>query len=252
LFAYSERAPLKVRLENIAIVLKCPKFAGNVGSVARCAKNMGIKDLIVVGNRNLDNEELRKMATHVSNDIVDRIRHYDVLEEALADFNWVIGTTSRHGWGRGPVVPPRKMAEDVVGLSQENRIALLFGPEDKGLTNEDLHFCQMMVAIPTAGFKSLNLAQAAMVICYEVFVAQRDEDFAFTQKLSTIKEIEAMYVQLKETLTAIGFLLPDNPDYWMTHIRRLLSRTTLFAREVKIIRGICRQIEWYGNHKERS
>jgi tRNA/rRNA methyltransferase len=252
--ACSERAPLNAKLDNIAIVLKGPKFAGNVGSVARCAKNMGIASLFVVGSRELDleDEELRRMATHVSNDIVDGIRRYNTLDEALSGFNWVIGTTARHGWGRGPVVSPKQMADAVVGLSQENKIALLFGPEDTGLTNDDLRFCQTIVTIPTAGFKSLNLAQATMVICYEIFVAQTEEDSGFTQKLADIKETEAMYVQLQKTLTAIGFLLPDNPDYWMRHIRRLLSRTALFTREVKIVRGICRQIEWYGDHKERK
>lgn len=243
---------MHAKLDNIAIVLKGPKFAGNVGSVARCAKNMGIAELIVVGNRDLEDEAVRQMATHVAGDIVDGIRHYDTLAEALAEFNWVVGTTARHGWGRGPVVSPRQMAEQVVNVSQENRVALLFGPEDTGLTNDDLHFCQTMVTIPTAGFKSLNLSQAAMVVCYEIFVAQSAEDLGFKQKLAEAKELEGMYAHLQATLAAIGFLLPENPDYWMTHIRRLFSRTTLLAREVKIIRGICRQIEWYGDHKERK
>ncbi len=243
---------MHANLDNIAIVLKGPKFAGNVGSVARCAKNMGISSLMVVGSRDLDDEELRRMATHVAGDIVDGIRCYDTLDEALATFNWVVGTTARHGWGRGPVISPRHMAERVVGLSQENRVALLFGPEDTGLTNDDLRFCQMLVTIPTSGFKSLNLSQAAMVVCYEIFVAQSEEHSGFTQKLAEANELEGMYVQLQATLSAIGFLLPENPDYWMMHIRRLFSRTTLLAREVKIIRGICRQIEWYGDHKERK
>lgn len=243
---------MHAKLDNIAIVLKGPKFSGNVGSVARCAKNMGVAELIVVGNRELEDEEMRKMATHVAGDIVDGIRHCDTLDEALAGFNWVVGTTARHGWGRGPVVSPRQMAEQVVNVSQENRVALLFGPEDTGLTNDDLRFCQTLVSIPTAGFKSLNLSQAAMVICYEIFVAESNEGSGFKQKLAESRELEGMYDHLQATLSAIGFLLPENPDYWMTHIRRLFSRTTLLAREVKIIRGICRQIEWYGDHKERK
>ncbi len=243
---------MDVNLDNIAIILKNPKFAGNVGSVARCAKNMGISRLIVIGGNDLDGEELRKMATHAAKDVVDGIRYYETLDEALAGFQWVVGTTARHGWGRGPVISPREMAESVVGLSEKNNIAVLFGPEDRGLTNNDLRFCQMIVTIPTAGFKSLNLAQAAMVVCYEIFVAQKEEDTGFVQKLADIKDVEAMYVQLKKTLMDIEFLLPDNPDYWMMHIRRLLSRTKLFAREVKIIRGICRQIERYGERRKTT
>jgi tRNA/rRNA methyltransferase len=243
---------MQANLENVAIVLKGPKFPGNVGSAARCAKNMGIKKLFVVGNRDLDDEAVRQMATHESKDVVESIRHFDTLDEALADFSWVVGTTARQGAGRGPVVSPRRMAESLIGLSQENRIALLFGPEDTGLTNDDLGFCQTVVTIPTVGFKSLNLSHAVMIVCYELLVARMDDEVKFMPKLASSRELEGMYVQLKEILTAIGFLNPENPDYWMMHLRRLFARTTLHAREVKIIRGICRQIEWYGDHKERK
>jgi tRNA/rRNA methyltransferase len=236
----------------VTIVLKGPKFSGNVGSAARCAKNMGIGRLIVVGNRDLDDEAVRQMATHVSKDIVDSIRHFDILDEALADFSWIVGTTARQGSQRGPVVSPRRMAESLVAISQENEIALLFGPEDTGLTNDDLRFCQTVVTIPTMGFKSLNLSHAVMILCYELFIAQMGEEAKPTAKMAGSRELEAMYVQLKAVLQAIGFLNPENPDYWMMHIRRLFARTTLQAREVKILRGICRQIEWYGDHKERK
>lgn len=243
---------VKANLDHVTIVLKGPKFPGNVGSTARCAMNMGISKMIVVGNRDLDDDEVRQMATHVAKEIVNGIRHVDTLDEALAGFSWVVGTTSRQGSGRGPVVSPRRMAEILVGLSQENEIALLFGPEDKGLTNDDLRFCQTLVTIPTVGFKSLNLSHAVMVVCYELLIARMENDGGYAPKLAGTKELEGMYAQLKETLLAIGFLLPDNPDYWMMHLRRLFARTTLLAREVKILRGICRQIAWYGDHKERK
>jgi tRNA/rRNA methyltransferase len=243
---------MQVNLENVTIVLKGPKFPGNVGSAARCANNMGIGKLIVVGNRELDDEAVRQMATHVSKDIVDGIRHFDTLDEALAGFEWVVGTTARQGSGRGPFASPRRMAESLVAVSRENRIALLFGPEDTGLTNDDLRFCQTVVTIPTVAFKSLNLSHAVMILCYELLVARLDDEGKFLPKLASSRELEGMYTQLKVILQAIGFLNPENPDYWMMHIRRLLARTTLQAREVKIIRGICRQIEWYGDHKERK
>jgi tRNA/rRNA methyltransferase len=243
---------MNMNLDNVTIVLKGPKFPGNVGSAARCAKNMGIGKLIVVGNRNLDDEAVRQMATHVSKDVVETIRHFDTLDEALAGFSWIVGTTARQGSGRGPVVTPRRMAESLVAISQENTIALLFGPEDTGLTNDDLRFCQTVVTIPTAGFKSVNLSHAVMIVCYEMLIARMGEEEKPTPKLAGSRELEGMYVQLKAVLQAIGFLNPENPDYWMMHIRRLFARTTLQAREVKIIRGICRQIEWYGDHKERK
>src|SRR4030042_277294 len=162
------------------------------------------------------------------------------------------GAPNTWGSGRGPAVSPRRMAESLVGLSQENDVALLFGPEDTGLTNEDLRFCQTVVTIPTAGFKSLNLSHAVMIVCYELFVARMEKDLPAAPKLATVREIEAMYAKLKEVLLAIGFFLPENPDYWMMHIRRLFARTTLQAREVKIIRGICRQIAWDGDHQKST
>lgn len=243
---------MNVNLDNVTIVLKGPKFPGNVGSAARCANNMGIGKLIVVGNRELDDEAVRQMATHESKEIVDGIRHFDTLDEALADFEWVVGTTARQGSGRGPFLFPRRMAAELIALSKENKIALLFGPEDTGLTNDDLRFCQMVVTIPTVAFKSLNLSHAVMILCYELLLARLDDEVKFQPKLASTRELELMFTQMKAILQAIGFLNPENPDYWMMHIRRLLARTTLQVREVKIIRGICRQIEWYGDHKERK
>ena len=102
------------------------------------------------------------------------------------------------------------------------------------------------------GFKSLNLSHAVMILCYELLMARMGEEAKPAPKLAGSRELEGMYVQLKAVLQAIGFLNPENPDYWMMHIRRLFARTTLQAREVKILRGICRQIEWYGDHKERK
>jgi tRNA/rRNA methyltransferase len=236
--------------ENITIVLNRPKYAGNVGSVARCAKNMGMGKITVVGNRNLDEEEMRTMATHVAADIVEQIRYVDDLHDALARFQYIVGTTARRGNARGPVVSPREMAERLIHVSQENDVAFLFGSEDTGLSNEELRFCHLVVAIPTSGqLKSINLSHAVMILCYEIYTARAASPEGFTPRLATSAELERMYDHMKSLLSEIGFLNPQNPDYWMMHIRRLFSRTKLFSREVKIIRGICRQMEWYGKHK---
>jgi tRNA/rRNA methyltransferase len=235
---------------NITIVLNRPKYSGNVGSVARCAMNMGIGKITVVGNHHLDEEEMRTMATHVAADIVGNIRHVDDLDDALAGFHYIVGTTSRRGSARGPVVSPRKMAETLKDLTQDNEIAVLFGPEDTGLSNDELRFCHLVVAIPASSrFKSINLSHAVMILCYEIFISRAEPVEAFTPRLATSAELEGMYDQMKELLTKIEFLNPQNPDYSMLHIRRLFSRTKLLSREVKIIRGICRQVEWYAKNK---
>jgi len=242
---------VRANTESITIVLNKPKYPGNVGSIARCARNMGVEKIIVVGNRDLSVEEMKQMATHFAAGIVEGIQHFDRLDEALATFHYIIGTTSRRGSGRGPCVSPREMAGVVVDASQHNDIALLFGPEDTGLSNDDLRFCHLLVTIPTSkGMKSVNLAQAVMIVCYEIFVARAVPLEEFTPRMASSDELEGMYAQVKTALMKTGFLHPQNPDHWMMHIRRLLGRTKLFSKEVKIIRGICRQLEWSMRNKK--
>jgi tRNA/rRNA methyltransferase len=242
---------VRAKTENITIVLNKPKYPGNVGSVARCARNMGIEKISVVGNRDLALEEMRQMATHFAAGIVDRIQHFDRLDEALARFHYIVGTTSRRGSARGPVVSPREMAARLVDISQDNKVALLIGPEDTGLSNDDLRFCHLLVTIPTSKHnKSINLSHAAMILCYEIFVSHMEPMEAFTSRLAASAELEGMYDHLKGLLMKIGFLNPENPEFWMMHIRRFLGRTNLFSKEVKIIRGLCRQLEWYMKNKK--
>jgi tRNA/rRNA methyltransferase len=243
--------PVRAKTENITIVLNKPKYPGNVGSVARCARNMGIEKISVVGNRDLAPEEMKQMATHFAAGIVERIQHFDGLDEALARFQYIVGTTSRRGPARGPVISPREMAPRIVDISQENEVALLIGPEDTGLSNDDLRFCHLLVTIPTSKHnKSINLSHAAMILCYEIFVARMEPLEAFTPRLAQSTELEGMYDHMKGLLMKIGFLNPENPEFWMMHIRRFLGRTNLFSKEVKIIRGICRQLEWYLKNKK--
>lgn len=239
-----------VKLENIAIVLQGPKYAGNVGSVARVATNMGIGRIILVGGRDLAPAEMKQTATHFAAKLVDQMVYLNNMGEVLTGFEYLVGTTSRLGSVRGPVVSPREMAANLIDISQNNRVALLFGPEDRGIANEDLRLCHGLVTIPTSGqLKSINLSHAVMILCYEIFTARRNDLEAFTPRLATAAEIEGMYKQIKALLQDIGFLNPQNPEYWMLHIRRFFSRTRLFSREVKIIRGICRQLEWRLGHK---
>jgi tRNA/rRNA methyltransferase len=142
---------------------------------------------------------------------------------------------------------PHVLAESLVSISRNNPVAILFGPEDRGLTNEDVKYCHQLVNIPTAGFTSLNLSQAVMVICYCLSTAQTTAPPAFTPRLAKRIELDQMYAELTAALVRIGYVQPDNPDYWMLRIRRFLSRLQLRAGEVSIIRGISRQIQWFGN-----
>jgi len=241
-----------VNLENIAIVLHRPRYPENIGASARAAHNMGISRLIVVDPRDCDLTRVLKMATHFAADLVEQMDLFEDLETALGPFQYVVGTTARLGGKRATTSHPGTMAEKLIPISQKNPIALVFGPENTGLTNAELRLCHAVVTIPTAEFASLNLAQAVMVVCYEVFLASRQGGQGFTPRLATSQELEAMYEQLKETLVNIDFINRENPDYWMQYVRRFFARWGMRAREVKMIRGICRQIEWYGSRRSKG
>ncbi len=240
---------VKARTKNISIVLYKPKYAGNIGSVARAAKNMGITRIVVAGAADFDREAMEQRSTHLAADVLDQIIYANSIEEALGGFNYIVGTTARIGKARGPFVSPRAAAQNIADLSQKNQIALLFGPEDTGLANDQLRLCHSVVTIPTSReFTSLNLSQAVMILCYEIFIAS-SVAAEVTPKLALSSETEGMYRQIKDLLGKIGFLNPENPEYWMLDLRRFFARSGLLSREVKIIRGICRQLEWYASNK---
>ena len=238
--------PGKINLANVSIVLVGTRYPENIGAAARAMRNMGIKGLILVDPQNPDPARISKMATHAALDVVDRMTVCSSLKEALDDFNYVVGTTARLGGQRKVVSSPARLAQRLISISHQNRIAVLFGPEDRGLTNEDIRFCDILVNIPTAEFSSLNLAQAVMVMCYELYCFSLDKAGEFAPRLANRHELEAMYAQLTDVMMRISFINPANPDYFMNNLRHFGSRMQLRAKEVQIIRGICRQIDWYG------
>jgi len=231
--------------EHVTIVLNKPRYPENIGSAARAMRNMGFTHLTVVNPENFDINRVLTLATHAAGDVVRHIQHADSLARAVADFNYVVGTTARLGGQRPVERRPAELAETLIPLSAENRIALIFGPEDRGLTNEDLRLCHKLVNIPTADFSSINLAQSVMLICYELFSASLPENRGFVPRLANRHELDGMYEQLKDLLVRIDYIKPDNPDYWINKIRQFFSRMPLRAKEVSIVRGVYRQMNWY-------
>ncbi|MBN1847357.1 MAG: RNA methyltransferase [Deltaproteobacteria bacterium] len=241
----------EVNLDNIVIVLVEPQIPENIGSVARAMKNMGISHLLLVNPKNFDPARVLKMATGSSVDIVNAMEVYEDLLEAIGSLQYVVGTTARLGVHRPALTLPRRLASDLAPISQENRVGLMFGPEDRGLSNEHLRYCHTIATIPTADFSSLNLAQAVMVLCYEIFLSSKEPGAETPPRLANKFELEGMYDHLKDVLMKIGFINPQNPEHWMLNIRRFLSRFPLRAREVRVVRGICRQIDWYSGQIEK-
>jgi tRNA/rRNA methyltransferase len=241
-----------VLCDHIAIVLQRPRYAENIGSAARAMCNMGIRRLVVVSPENYDLQRIYRLATHAAREVVEGIALFDDLKKALADYHYVVGTTARLGGERKRIATPGSMAAEVAAISQENQVALVFGPEDRGLSNADLRLCHSLVNIPTAEFTSLNLAQAVMVLCYELFQTRLPRPKTATPRLATRFELDGMYDQLKEMLVRINYIQPENPDYWMNKLRSWFARMQLRGGEVSIIRGICRQVDWYAEKRFRD
>jgi tRNA/rRNA methyltransferase len=244
-------------LDNIAIVLVRPQYAGNIGSVARAMKNMGLKRLLLVSpEQDHLSAEARMMATS-ARDVLEKAAVFPSSEDALKGFRWIAGTSARKGRNRGPFIHPREICSELLGHARSIPVAILFGPEDKGLTNEELAPCHALVSMPThEGLRSLNLAQAVMVFGYELFVSnlalseKGTEVSAHGVKLAEFKKVEGMYAHLEELLLKIGFLDENNPKRIMHTLRRIFGRAGLSDRDVAILRGIFRQLEWYATKRE--
>lgn len=232
-------------LKNIRIVLVRPRGGANVGAVARAMKNMGLDDLVLVRPAVVGHFWSKAMAVHAE-DVLSRARRYGALAEAVADCGLVVGTTCRGGLYRRAAEPPRAAAPQILAAARSNRVALLFGPEDDGLSNDDLKHCQQLIMIPTdAGYPSLNLAQAVMVCAYELQLAA-DATAGTTPVLAAAERVAFMFQRLQAAFLSIGFLHRDNPDHIMFAFRRVLGRAQLEEQDVKIWLGLARQIEWFG------
>lgn len=233
----------------ISVVLVRPLFAGNLGSVARAMKNMGLKDLRLVEPK-ADKSELdaRKMAAHAQ-DLLKKAKIFPDLKSAIHGFDLIVGTSRRKGKERGNWSTPREFAAQIEKMPAKQKTALVFGPEDSGLLNDDVALCQRMIHIPSHdAFPSLNLAQAVMVLAYELFVAKssrRSEKGSTERKTAKLQIVEGMYEDLASLLAEIGFLNKQNPKHLMRLLRQFFNRARPTEKEVRIFRGIFRQTRWW-------
>lgn len=238
-------------LSHIAIVLVRPKYAENVGAAARVAFNMGISRLILVRDEMPDHEAMAKMATHKAAHLLEQMELHQNLEDALAPFSIIAATTARRGRKRILEKTPRELIETVVPDLHNNQLAIMFGPENTGLTNDEIKYCQYVSAIPTADFSSLNLAQAIAIHCYELYyqIVHQPNAIKPNPSVASSFELEGMYEHVEDALLRIDFLEEKSHTYWMNNIRQFLGRIRLSSKEAKIIRGICRQFLWHQDNK---
>lgn len=242
-----------MNLDNIRVVLVGPMYGGNVGSVCRAMANMGLSKLTLVAPRTLDMDEARMMACHATN-VLDGRAERATLAEAVADCGLVMGTTVREGLYRQHARGPREWAPKALDLARYGKVALVFGREDKGLSNEELALCTQIIQIPShPEYPSLNVAQAVLVCCYEIFLATSTYEPPVEKSEEAPSHLrERMFAMWREALLCIGFMAEDKADHMMYGIRRILSRGLLTVDDVRILMGIARQSMWAAGVKTRD
>jgi tRNA (cytidine32/uridine32-2'-O)-methyltransferase len=245
-------------LDQIRIVLVNTTNSGNIGAAARAMKNMGITQLVLVDPIAVIDGDAIVRASGAS-EILDRCVIVSSLEEAVAGCGLVIGTSARGRHIPWPLCSPRECgAKAKQAVLNNNSVALVFGRESRGLTNEELHKCNAHVHIPTnPDFSSLNIAAAVQVMCYEMRMAALEEasaDGASTDKVgqwgvewdyevAPHGDVERFFDHLKDSLVDIGFLDPKTPKQLMTRLRRMFQRTALDTMEVGMMRGILAAVQ---------
>lgn len=238
-------------MRHLRLILVRTRFPENVGTSARAAANFGHAPLFLVEPERWGEAGKAKalpLATNQGAPLLDTLTLSPSLAEAVAPCTLVIGTTARTGGWRRQLFTPRQAAVHVAErLSAGEDVALVFGPEDRGLSNEDLEHCGMLVTIPTApDASSLNLAQAVLLLVYECFLAlpesPRVSDHGALSRRITQQERDILHKTLKDTLLDLDFLKADNPDYFFLPMARFLDRADMRRHEMDMFMGICRQI----------
>jgi len=234
-------------LNNIVVILVGSKYPGNVGAVARAMHNMGLRHLRLAAPKCAIDEDAIRMARS-ANPVLESVRTFRSLAGALRGIRLVVGTTGKSGGNREQTFSPRALVPVILSHASRRKVGIVFGPEDTGLVDDDLLRCQLLLRIPTQSrAHSINLAQAVMIVSYELFLGHLECEPARVPALATVEQIEAMYEQLEAALRTIGFLHDENARHMMFRLRRLLGRTGLEHSDVGILRGIARQIAWLGS-----
>jgi tRNA (cytidine32/uridine32-2'-O)-methyltransferase len=241
-------APADV-LANVRVVLVNTSHPGNIGAAARAMKNMGIKHLMLVDPRDYPADKATWRAASAA-DVLESAVVVNTLAEAVADCGLVLGASARSRTIPWTVYSAREAASKAINTAVNNKVALVFGREDRGLTNEELQQCQIHLNIPTSDeYSSLNLAMAVQVACYEMRMASMDA-FVGDQPApewdidyASSEDNERLYQHLEKTMTKAGFYNPEIPKQLPARMRRWLGRSRMDQMEVNIMRGFLAAVE---------
>lgn len=232
-------------LNKIKIVLINTSHPGNIGSAARAMKTMGLSKLYLVDPMHFPHPKAVEMASGAV-DVLEQAVVVKTLDEAIADCGLIVGTSARSRTIPWPMLSPRELALKAIHESESHKTAVLFGREQAGLTNEELHKCHFHIHIPSnPQYSSLNLASAVQVIAYELRVAAGldlvKEEWDY--RAATAEEMEYFYEHLEKVLIQLKFLKPDVPRQLMTRLHRLFNRARPDELEIKMLRGILSAVE---------
>jgi tRNA (cytidine32/uridine32-2'-O)-methyltransferase len=234
-------------LGGVRVVLVGTLHSGNIGSAARAMKNMGLRRLYLAAPADFPHREATYRAVQAT-DVLESAVVTGSLREAVADCSLVIGSSARERRIQLPQLGPRELGPLCLEQHRGEEIALVFGREDSGLSNEELRLCHWHVHVPTSEeYPSLNLAAAVQLLCYELrmsalALAGAPAATAWDEPLATIEGMERFYEHLEATLADIGFLNPAAPRQLMTRLRRLFNRVRMDQMELNILRGILTEI----------
>jgi len=240
-----------MNLDNIDIVMVGTTHPGNIGAAARAMHNMCISNLVLV-NPQCPIGEIAYARASGANLILDSLRKAGSLQEAVQHCILVVATSARDRSLPWPELSPGLVAKKIAELNGQSRVALVFGREHSGLTNEELQFCHYTVNIPTnPDFSSLNVASAIQVMCYEIFKTVGNQPETRQTEIQecavTSQQLEGFFRHLEQVMITTEFLDRENPGLLMQRLRRLYHRLEMSKSEVDILRGILSSVEKYKN-----
>ncbi len=236
-------------LSNIRIVLVKTFHSGNIGSAARAMKTMGLSDLVLVNPVDFTSQKDQALKMAMSaDDVVEGAQIVESLFEAIQDCTIVIASTARTRGYDLPEVSPEKCAKLLNYSAHKSKVALVFGPERMGLSNEDLQYAKYRVTIPTnPEYSSLNLAAAVQTLSYEIFKESnkytKSTDVVSTGTFPSIESTERLFEHFEDTLKTTGFIIKNHPGEVMQKLRTMLTRAEMDESELNILRGILASVD---------
>jgi tRNA/rRNA methyltransferase len=238
---------------SAVVVLHEPQELVNIAHVVRAMKNFGFRDLRLVDPREYDARRIEGIA-HQTQDVVARVARFAALDAALADCVHVVGFTARGRTAKRNLQRPREAAAEIMAVGDTGRVALVFGREDKGLSNTALDRCHRVVTIPTTpSYASLNLGHAVVVMLYELALARGAETRSFKPPRRPAdavraEELERLFADTERALDAIAFFKTREREHILRTLREIGHRVPLDQREAKLLRAIAIEVV---KHRER-